>query len=62
MSHEADPRSAIRREWDAIAKLALSFDGYEHAGSFDACADIDGVAEQVWTAVSERLAPDRRRA
>lgn len=26
--------------WDEICNVALTFDGYDHCGSFDACADI----------------------
>ena len=27
-------------DWDEIGAFALTFDGYEHHGSFDKCADI----------------------
>jgi len=26
--------------WNSISRFSLSFDGYEYAGSFEACADI----------------------
>lgn len=51
MNERVDGSRALNRH--TIGQLALSFDGYKHAGSFDACADI---AENVRTKVANGVA------